>query len=64
MNYDWLKFWSGITPHKVAITTYDDQKSFTFSQINENAEKLAVFLKEDHNISKGDKICTNSTELH
>jgi fatty-acyl-CoA synthase len=57
MNYDWLKFWSGITPHKVAITTYDDQKTFTFSQINERAEKLAVFLKEDHHISKGDRIC-------
>ncbi len=52
---DWTAKWADYTPDKIAITSYDDNKSYTYSELNTYANRLVdkfIELK----LEEGDRI--------
>lgn len=52
---DWIAKWADYTPHKVAVTSYDDQETYTYSAIHKYANHL-VNEWAALNIQEGDRI--------
>lgn len=52
---DWTAKWAGYTPEKVAITSYDTSKSYTYSDLNSYANRLINKFIE-LNLEEGDRI--------
>lgn len=56
MITDWFSFWANIVPHKSAITTCDDGRSYTYHDINKRANAIAGHLVSTYNLKKGNRI--------
>jgi len=57
MIFDWFKYWSDLTPHKVACHTIENNKSYTYSAINQVANQVASYFQNSLGLVKGDRIC-------
>lgn len=55
MIVDWLKSRTNFTPDKRAIIDSETGQEWTYSQLNDRAEKLAAFFTEQ-GIAKGDRV--------
>lgn len=53
---DWIGKWADYQPDKIAVSEYETGRSLTYSQLNNLASFTAKWLKNDFNISKGDRI--------
>jgi fatty-acyl-CoA synthase len=52
---DWIAKWADYTPDKVAVTSFDDQESYTYADLHKYADHLVNYLL-DLNIEEGDRI--------
>lgn len=52
---DWTAKWADYTPDKIAITSYDRNKSYTYCELNRYANQLTNKFSE-FNIEEGDRI--------
>jgi fatty-acyl-CoA synthase len=52
---DWIAKWADYTPDKIAVTSYDDQESYTYGDINNYANHLVNHLISI-NIQEGDRV--------
>lgn len=52
---DWIAKWADYTPDKVAVTSYDNQESYTYAAIHKYANHLVNYLI-DLNIQEGDRV--------
>jgi len=57
MTFDWFNFWADLTPQKVACFTVDDNQSYTYAEINKNANQVAAYFQQSFDLKKGDRIC-------
>lgn len=57
INLDWFAFWAGIVPNQKAITVLPKGKSYSYSDINQMGNQVAITLYRKHGIRKGDRIC-------
>jgi len=55
-TFDWFNKWSGYTPDKVALKDAETGKTLTYAQINNAANSIAFYLKDKHQLGKGDRI--------
>ncbi|GLU45588.1 long-chain fatty acid--CoA ligase [Allomuricauda sp. NBRC 101325] len=55
-TFDWFNKWSGYTPNKVALKDAESGKTLTYAQINNAANSIAHYLKDKHQLGKGDRI--------
>jgi fatty-acyl-CoA synthase len=55
-HFDWIKRHAERTPHKLALVDAHTGRTFTYSQLNERANRLAHFLNCELDINKGDRI--------
>src|SRR5690625_463650 len=53
---DWMSQWAVYSPNKVAIKEYETQREITYAQLNNAGGHLATYLKEELNLSKGDRV--------
>lgn len=56
INLDWFEFWSGIAPNRKAVTILNEEKTYTYGEINTQAENIASYLYHQLNIRKGDRV--------
>ena len=52
---DWTAKWADYTPEKIAITSYDSNETYTYSDLNSYANKLVEKFKELQ-LDEGDRI--------
>ncbi|WP_027126842.1 class I adenylate-forming enzyme family protein [Gelidibacter mesophilus] len=52
---DWTAKWADYTPEKIAITSYDTNRSYTYSDLNRYANRLIEMLAELQ-LEEGDRI--------
>ena len=52
---DWTAKWADYTPEKIAITSYDNNKSYTYSDLHIYANRLTNKFAELH-LEEGDRI--------
>jgi fatty-acyl-CoA synthase len=52
---DWIAKWADYTPDKIAVTSYDDQQSYTYAAIHNYANHLVNHLISI-NIQEGDRV--------
>jgi len=52
---DWIAKWADYTPDKIAVTSYDDQESYTYAAIHNYANHLVNHLISI-NIQEGDRV--------
>ena len=52
---DWIAKWADYTPDKIAVTSYDDQESYTYDAIHNYANHLVNHLIS-LNIQEGDRV--------
>jgi len=52
---DWIAKWADYTPDKIAVTSYDDQESYTYAAIHNYANHLVNHLSSI-NIQEGDRV--------
>ncbi|MEM5565039.1 class I adenylate-forming enzyme family protein [Psychroserpens sp. AS72] len=52
---DWTAKWADYTPEKIAITSYDLNKSYTYSELNTYANRL-IHKFTELNLEEGDRI--------
>jgi len=57
MIFDWFKFWSEISPDKVACQTCENNQTYSYGAIHETASKLAYYFQKELGLKKGDRIC-------
>jgi fatty-acyl-CoA synthase len=55
-HFDWIKRHAERTPDKLALVDAHTGRTFTYSQLNERANRLAHFLNCELGINKGDRI--------
>ena len=53
--YDWSKFQANTRPNKVAIRELDNNKIYTYGELDERSSRLASHLQSS-GIKKGDRI--------
>ena len=52
---DWTAKWADYTPDKIALTSYDTNKSYTYNDLNTYANRLTSMFA-DHQLEEGDRI--------
>lgn len=65
-QFDWLGKWAGFTPERNAIEEYETGRKFTYSALNDLAEKAAQYFTEVYGLKSGDRLavlCENRAEL-
>jgi len=55
-NFDWFAKWTGYTPDKIALKDAENGQSLTYSQLNNAANSISHYLKDKHQMKKGDRI--------
>ena len=53
---DWTQQWAIYRPYHIAIKDYDSQRSVTYLQLNQLANRLTHHLHQAYEIGKGDRI--------
>jgi fatty-acyl-CoA synthase len=53
---DWVAKWAVYSPHKIAIKEYESQKTITYTQLNDRANQLAHYFKDQFQIEQGDRV--------
>jgi len=54
--YDWFKKWAVYHPEKIAIKEYETDRTYTYKQINDLANRTVIWLQEEYQISTGDRV--------
>jgi fatty-acyl-CoA synthase len=55
-HFDWIKRHAERTPDNLAVVEAYSGRTFTYSQFNERASRLASFLKDEWDIQRGDRV--------
>ncbi|MDF0715421.1 AMP-binding protein [Muricauda sp. 334s03] len=55
-TFDWFQKWSEYTPDKIALKDAESGSSLTYKQINNASNSIAHYLKDKHQLKKGDRI--------
>ena len=53
---DWVSKWAEYIPGKIALKEFETGKTLTYKQLNDVANQLVIWLRNEHNISFGDRI--------
>lgn len=65
-SIDWLDYHARYSADTIAAVDVDTNRSFTYAQFNRRLKRLAVGLREQYGIRKGDRVaavCQNSTDV-
>jgi fatty-acyl-CoA synthase len=53
---DWLKRWAQVAPNREALRCTDSQRSFSYREFFERSSSLAVKLRTEYSVKKGDRV--------
>lgn len=53
---DWMKKWAIYSPDKIAVKEYETQRAMTYAQLNNAGGHISSYLKNELNLSKGDRV--------
>lgn len=59
-HFDWIKKWAKYTPTKMALREDERDISWSYAQLNQRVEQLALYLSQEKGIKKGDRIAIYS----
>ena len=55
-KFDWFSKWSIYSPHSIAITDFDNGKSYTYSELNHLSNKLAEYFRSEYKLGLDDRV--------
>lgn len=55
-RFDWIDFWSGITPDKVAAVDPSKDEKLSYALLNERGNRLSACLQQVYGLVKNDRI--------
>lgn len=53
---NWLAKWARVEPDKTALVDLEDGRSFSYSALNQRADRTARMLADELNVSQGDRV--------
>ena len=53
---DWMEKWAIYSPNKIAVKEHETQRTLTYAQLNNSGGHIARYLKEELQLSKGDRV--------
>ena len=55
-SFDWFSKWNIYSPNSIAITDFDNDKSYTYSDLNHLSNQLAAHFKSEYKLGLGDRV--------
>lgn len=56
LSTDWFAKWAVYSPNKVAVKHAVTKAQLTYKELNQKAQQLALYLSQEKNIKKGDRV--------
>ncbi len=53
---DWLARWAHYTPRRLVLRDHASGQEWTYAEAEQRAQALAAYLRDEHGLSKGDRI--------
>ena len=55
-SFDWFSKWNIYSPNSIAVTDFDNDRSYTYSELNLLSNQLAEYFKSEYNLGLGDRV--------
>jgi fatty-acyl-CoA synthase len=55
-NFDWFSKWNIYSPNSIAVTDFDNGKSYTYSELNHLSNQLAEYFSTEFKLGLGDRV--------
>ena len=59
-RFDWIASWAKFTPNRLMLREYNTGLEWSYSDFNNRVNNFAVYLREEFNIEKGDRVAVYS----